>query len=117
MLYGPNTNQGGNSIVYVLEAGARLVAGAVSRVARRGGYLEVRPEVEKPVQPTTLGGPGKDHLDAVRQLLPLALRPHRHPVALHRTRVRPPDLAATVAGLDAPGRRKPCRSVERSVKR
>ncbi len=47
MLYGPNTNQGGNSIVYILEAGARLVASAVSRVARRGGYLDLRPEVER----------------------------------------------------------------------
>lgn len=47
MLYGPNTNQGGNSIVYILEAGARLVASAVSRVARRGGYLDVRPDAEK----------------------------------------------------------------------
>lgn len=47
MLYGPNTNQGGNSIVYVLEAGARLVASAVSRVARRGGYVDMRSEVEK----------------------------------------------------------------------
>ena len=47
MLYGPNTNQGGNSIVYILEAGARLVASAVSRLARRGGCLDVRPEAEK----------------------------------------------------------------------
>jgi cation diffusion facilitator CzcD-associated flavoprotein CzcO len=47
MLYGPNTNQGGNSIVYILEAGARLVASAAGRVARRGGYLDVRPEAEK----------------------------------------------------------------------
>jgi hypothetical protein len=47
MLYGPNTNQGGNSIVYILEAGARLVASAVCRLARRGGYLDVRPDVEK----------------------------------------------------------------------
>jgi cation diffusion facilitator CzcD-associated flavoprotein CzcO len=47
MLYGPNTNQGGNSIVYILEAGARLVASAVGRLARRGGYLEVRPDVER----------------------------------------------------------------------
>lgn len=47
MLYGPNTNQGGNSIVYILEAGARLVASAVTRLARRGGYLDVRPEAEK----------------------------------------------------------------------
>ena len=47
MLYGPNTNQGGNSIVYILEAGARLVASAVRRLARRGGYLDVRAEAEK----------------------------------------------------------------------
>lgn len=47
MLYGPNTNQGGNSIVYILEAGARLVASAAARLARRGGYLEVRPEIER----------------------------------------------------------------------
>lgn len=47
MLYGPNTNQGGNSVVYILEAGARLVASAVSRLARRGGYLDVLPEAEK----------------------------------------------------------------------
>ncbi|CQD03278.1 monoooxygenase [Mycobacterium lentiflavum] len=47
MLYGPNTNQGGNSIVYILEAGARLVASAITRLARRGGYLDVRPEAEK----------------------------------------------------------------------
>ncbi|GAA4537226.1 flavin-containing monooxygenase [Mycobacterium paraffinicum] len=47
MLYGPNTNQGGNSIVYILEAAARLVASAVSRVARKGGYIDVRPDAEK----------------------------------------------------------------------
>jgi cation diffusion facilitator CzcD-associated flavoprotein CzcO len=47
MLYGPNTNQGGNSIVYVLEAGARLVASAASLLAQRGGYLQVRPEAEQ----------------------------------------------------------------------
>ena len=46
MLYGPNTNQGANSIIYILEAGARMVASAVSRLARRGGYLGVRPDVE-----------------------------------------------------------------------
>jgi len=46
MLYGPNTNQAGNSIVYILEAGARLVASAASRLARRGGYLDVDPDAE-----------------------------------------------------------------------
>jgi cation diffusion facilitator CzcD-associated flavoprotein CzcO len=46
MLYGPNTNQGANSIIYILEAGARLMASAVSRLARRGGFVDVRPEAE-----------------------------------------------------------------------
>jgi cation diffusion facilitator CzcD-associated flavoprotein CzcO len=46
MLYGPNTNQGGNSIVYVLEAAARLVVDAVQRLARRGGSLEVTAEAQ-----------------------------------------------------------------------
>lgn len=46
MLYGPNTNQGANSIIYVLEAGARLSASAVSRLARRGGFVDVDPAVE-----------------------------------------------------------------------
>ncbi|WP_413467918.1 flavin-containing monooxygenase [Mycobacterium sp. RTGN4] len=41
MLYGPNTNQGGNSIVYILEAAAELVLDAVRRLARAGGSLEV----------------------------------------------------------------------------
>jgi cation diffusion facilitator CzcD-associated flavoprotein CzcO len=47
MLYGPNTNQGANSIIYILEAGARLVASAVSRLARGGGYVDVRREAEQ----------------------------------------------------------------------
>jgi cation diffusion facilitator CzcD-associated flavoprotein CzcO len=46
MLYGPNTNQGGNSIVYVLEAAAQLVVDAVQRLARRGGSLEVTTEAQ-----------------------------------------------------------------------
>jgi cation diffusion facilitator CzcD-associated flavoprotein CzcO len=47
MLYGPNTNQGANSIIYILEAGARLVASAVSRLARQGGFIDVDPDVER----------------------------------------------------------------------
>ncbi len=47
MLYGPNTNQGANSIIYILEAGARLVASAVSRLARRGGFVDVDRDVER----------------------------------------------------------------------
>jgi cation diffusion facilitator CzcD-associated flavoprotein CzcO len=47
MLYGPNTNQGANSIIYILEAGARFAASAVGRLARRGGFVDVDPGVER----------------------------------------------------------------------
>jgi cation diffusion facilitator CzcD-associated flavoprotein CzcO len=46
MLYGPNTNQGGNSIVYVLEAAAEMVVDAVRRLARDGGSLEVTAQAQ-----------------------------------------------------------------------
>jgi cation diffusion facilitator CzcD-associated flavoprotein CzcO len=47
MLYGPNTNQGGNSIVYVLEAASELVVDAVRRLARHGGSLDVRADAQQ----------------------------------------------------------------------
>ncbi|HUC03985.1 MAG TPA: NAD(P)/FAD-dependent oxidoreductase [Acidimicrobiales bacterium] len=35
MLYGPNTNQGGNSIIFILEAQARYIVGALRSMHRR----------------------------------------------------------------------------------
>ena len=47
LMYGPNTNLGAGSIIYMLEAQARYIRQAVERIARAGpAYLEVRPEVE-----------------------------------------------------------------------
>lgn len=43
-LYGPNTNLGSGSIVYMLESAARYVCGAVRRL-EPGTVLDVRPEV------------------------------------------------------------------------
>ena len=46
VLYGPNTNQGGNSILLILEAQARYVVQALREMHERGiDVLEVRPEV------------------------------------------------------------------------
>lgn len=46
LMYGPNTNQGGNSIVFILEAQARYVARALRAMRRRRATsIEVRPEV------------------------------------------------------------------------
>ncbi len=45
MLYGPNTNQGGNSIILILEAQARFVVGALEAMRADGARaVEVRPE-------------------------------------------------------------------------
>ena len=45
LTYGPNTNQGGNSILVVLEAQARYIAEAVQTLAdRQATAIEVRPD-------------------------------------------------------------------------
>jgi cation diffusion facilitator CzcD-associated flavoprotein CzcO len=47
MLYGPNTNLGGNSIIYMLEGQIRYVLGAIRALAdERLDWLDVRPDVQ-----------------------------------------------------------------------
>jgi cation diffusion facilitator CzcD-associated flavoprotein CzcO len=47
-VYGPNTNLGAGSIIYMLERQARYIRQAVERLARPGvSYVDVRPEVEQ----------------------------------------------------------------------
>ncbi|BCZ21426.1 NAD(P)/FAD-dependent oxidoreductase [Mycobacterium senriense] len=44
MLYGPNTNVGSNSVIFILEAQARYIVRALKYLRRRGGrYVAVRP--------------------------------------------------------------------------
>ncbi|WP_253867965.1 NAD(P)/FAD-dependent oxidoreductase [Mycobacterium sp. GA-1285] len=44
MLYGPNTNVGSNSVIFMLEAQARYVVRALKYLRRKGGsYIAVRP--------------------------------------------------------------------------
>jgi cation diffusion facilitator CzcD-associated flavoprotein CzcO len=47
LLYGPNTNLGHNSIVFMLESQFRYLLGAVRRIAVTGTPLDVRPEVQQ----------------------------------------------------------------------
>ncbi|MGH3408022.1 MAG: flavin-containing monooxygenase, partial [Streptosporangiaceae bacterium] len=48
MLYGPSTNLGGNSIIYMLEGQIRYVLGALLALDREGlDWLDVRPEVQR----------------------------------------------------------------------
>lgn len=45
MLYGPNTNVGSNSVIFVLEAQARYLVRALKHLRRRGRtYIAVRPQ-------------------------------------------------------------------------
>ncbi len=47
-VYGPNTNLGAGSIIYMIERQARYIRQAVARLARPGvSSLDVRPEVEE----------------------------------------------------------------------
>jgi cation diffusion facilitator CzcD-associated flavoprotein CzcO len=49
LMYGPNTNLGSGSIVYMLQRQARYITQAVGRLAAAGpGYLNVRPGVAAP---------------------------------------------------------------------
>lgn len=47
VMYGPNTNTGGGSIIYFLEAQARYLRAYVEHLAAAGAPLAVRPEVEQ----------------------------------------------------------------------
>ncbi|WP_181697182.1 NAD(P)/FAD-dependent oxidoreductase [Nocardia sp. GTS18] len=47
IMYGPNTNTGGGSIIYFLEAQAKYLGRYVAHLAATGRPLAVRPEVEK----------------------------------------------------------------------
>ena len=47
VMYGPNTNTGGGSIIYFLETQARYLGDYVAHLAAAGAPLTVRPEVER----------------------------------------------------------------------
>ncbi|MFD3592474.1 flavin-containing monooxygenase [Nocardia sp. NPDC058640] len=47
VMYGPNTNSGGGSIIFFLEAQAAYLARYVEHLAQAGRPLTVRPEVER----------------------------------------------------------------------
>ena len=99
MLYGPNTNQGGNSIIYILEAGARLVASAVS-----GWRDEVATSTSAPRPKSAFNDQLSADLERTiwtqcDSYFRSPTGPHRHPMAAFRTRLCEGDMATTAAGL------------------
>jgi cation diffusion facilitator CzcD-associated flavoprotein CzcO/acetyl esterase/lipase len=47
VMYGPNTNLGSGSIIFQLESQMAYIADALEMLRRRGGWLSVRPEVQR----------------------------------------------------------------------
>ena len=47
IMYGPNTNLGSGSIIFQLESQMRYILDAVRQLRRRGGWLSVRPDVQR----------------------------------------------------------------------
>ena len=86
MLYGPNTNVGSNSVIFMLEAQARYIVRALKHMRRRRKpYIAVRPEAMAEVhrQDRQVDG-GHRVADAVQQLLSRRQRPRRDAVAAQR---------------------------------
>ena len=86
MLYGPNTNVGSNSVIFMLEAQARYIVRALKHLRRkRKSYVAVRPaalaEFVAKIDRWMVGH-GLDH--PVQQLLPRRQRTRGHPVAPQR---------------------------------
>ena len=100
MLYGPNTNVGSNSVIFVLEAQAHYIVRALKHLRRqRKSYVAVRPEADGQLHRQDRQVDGGHRLDhAVQQLLPGGQRSRGHPVAPQCPRVLGHDAAV-------PGRR------------
>jgi len=47
IMYGPNTNLGSGSVIFQLESQMRYILDAVRKLRSRGGWLSVRPEVQR----------------------------------------------------------------------
>ena len=89
MLYGPNTNVGSNSVIFMLEAQAHYIVRALKYMRRkRKTYVAVRPADDGRLHRQDRrvdGGHGVAH--PLQQLLPSRQRPGRHAVAAQRAGV------------------------------
>ncbi len=99
MLYGPNTNVGSNSVIFMLEAQARYIVRALKYMRRkRKSYVAVRPADDGGLhrQDRRVDG-GHRVAYPVQQLLPRRQRPGGHPVAAQRARVLGDDAPVPAA--------------------
>ena len=118
MLYGPNTNVGSNSVIFMLEAQARYIVRALKHMRRKRKVLcrgSTRSDGGLHRQDRRVDG-GHRVAYAVQQLLPRRQRPGGHPVAAQRARILGNDAAVQAGGLHLrPAGRAP-RTVEASAR-
>ena len=101
MLYGPNTNVGSNSVIFMLEAQARYIVRALKHMRRRRrSYVAVRPADHGGLhrQDRRVDG-GHRVAYPVQQLLPRRQRPGGHAVAAQRASVLGDDAPVSPRGL------------------
>ena len=89
-------HQPGRQLDHLHPRGGRAPGGQRGEPARATRWLSRCPAGGRAqVQRPDLRRTGADHLDPLRQLLPVTDRAHRHPMAAFRTRLREGDVAAT----------------------
>ena len=99
MLYGPNTNVGSNSVIFMLEAQARYVVRALKHMRRKRQVLcrgAAGSHGRLHRQDRRVDG-GHRVAHAVQQLLPRRQRPRGHPVAAQRAGVLGDDATVPAA--------------------
>ena len=101
MLYGPNTNVGSNSVIFMLEAQARYIVRALKYMRRKRKVLcrgSTRNHGGLHRQDRRVDG-GHRVAYAVQQLLPRRQRPGGHPVAAQRASILGNDAPVQAGGL------------------
>ena len=88
VMYGPNTNTSGGSIIFYLETQAAYLRQALQQMRARGaGAVEVRAEVERASDRAAAGALRGHGVDALRLLVPRRARADRRQLARLHARV------------------------------
>ena len=94
-VYGPNTNLGAGSIIYMIERQARYIRQAVEQLARPGvSYVDVRDRGRRALRRRGAAAAGPQRVERLHELVPPGRRPGDDQLAGPGHRVRPAHPAA-----------------------
>ena len=116
LMYGPNTNTSGGSIIVYLEAQAGYIApGAGARPRPRGGGDRRPARGRGRERPRAPGALRRHRVDALRLLVPRRARPDRHQLAGLHARVRGVHARARSRPVHVRCGRRTCRRASRTT--